>query len=271
MHPFPVSRFISPWSFDFPRLIGWAGWGPRRRPVRTGESAIRTNQTLAFSETWRISTRSANMPSPLTSVPPWIGSAFSASTSAFVGVHKRQLYCFCMVRLFRVFLRPPVCTPGGIVKVCLGSCVFTHPRPQRWPHHATDREASTCVWRFPKWPGLETSHTACAAFQQSGPALRLEERGGEWGGGDLLAGPCNVFRSTDFWQHRSIWWRKMPAANESQQCLSNWTTTRKALCNWDTVNISKLSLNKLSVFIFSTLYLIFLKQFVIKGTALNVD
>lgn len=191
MHPFPVSRFISPWSFDFPRLIGWAGWGPRRRPVRTGESAIRTNQTLAFSETWRISTRSANMPSPLTSVPPWIGSAFSASTSAFVGVHQRQLYCFCMVRLFRVFLRPPVCTPGGIVKVCLGSCVFTHPRPQRWPHHATDREASTCVWRFPKWPGLETSHTACAAFQQSGPALRLEERGGECGrGGTYWQGPA---------------------------------------------------------------------------------
>lgn len=161
--------------------VGWMGSTPGR-PVRTGESAIRTNQTLAFSETWRISTRSANMPSPLTSVPPWIGSAFSASTSAFVGVHQRQLYCFCMVRLFRVFLRPPVCTPGGIVKVCLGSCVFTHPRPQRWPHHATDREASTCVWRFPKWPGLETSHTACAAFQQSGPALRLEERGGEWGG-----------------------------------------------------------------------------------------
>lgn len=86
--------------------------------------------------------------------------------------------------------------------------------------------------------------------------LCLEERwvGGVWGG-NLLAGPCNVFRSTDFWQHGSIRWRKMPAANESQQCLANWTTTRKALCNWDTVNISKLSLNKLSVFIFSTLYL----------------
>lgn len=161
-----------------------------------------------------------------------------------------------MVRLFRVFLPPPVCTPGGIVKVCLGSCVFTHPRPQRWPHHATDREASSCVWRFPKWPGLERGHTACAAFQQSGPALA----GDGWGGvgwGYLLARPCYVFRSTEFWQHRSIWCRKMPAANESQQCLLNWTTTRKALCNWDTVNISKLSLNKLSVFIFSTLYLIF--------------
>lgn len=106
----------------------------------------------------------------------------SASTTAFAGVHQRQLYCFCMVRLFRVFLRPPVCTPGGIVKVCLGSCVFTHPRPQRWPHHATDREASTCVWRFPKWPGLEKGHAACAAFQQSGPTLAA--LGGEgWGVG----------------------------------------------------------------------------------------
>lgn len=97
--------------------------------------------------------------------------SLSASPPVFVGVHQRHLYCFCMVRLFRVFLRPLVCTPGGIVKVCLGSCVFTHPRPQRWPHHATVREASTCVWRFPKWPGLEKCHTACAAFQQTGPAL----------------------------------------------------------------------------------------------------
>lgn len=185
--------------------------------------------------------------------------SLSASPPVFVGVHQRHLYCFCMVRLFRVFLRPLVCTPGGIVKVCLGSCVFTHPRPQRWPHHATVREASTCVWRFPKWPGLEKCHTACAAFQQTGPALAAPGMGRGREGGYLLAGLCNVFRSTDFWQHRSIWWRKMPAANESQQCLSNWTSTQKALCNWDTVNISKLSLNKLSVFIFSTLYVMYLK------------
>lgn len=64
---------------------------------------------------------------------------------------------------------------------------------------------------------------------------------------------------------------KNAVANESQQCVSNWTTTHKALCNWDTVNISKLSLNKLSEFIFSILCPIFLKPFVIAAATLNVD
>jgi len=75
----------------------------------------------------------ADEPSPLTAAPPWVARplCLSASPSASVGVHQRQLYCFCKVRLFRVFLWPSVCTPGGIVKVCLGSYVFTHPRPQK--------------------------------------------------------------------------------------------------------------------------------------------
>lgn len=120
------------------------------------------------------------------------------------------------------------------------------------------------AWRVATLPVLPFSNLS---------PLWLERDGREWaaGGGHLLAGACNVFRSTEFWQHRSMRFRKMPAANESQQCLSNWTTTQKALCNWDTVNISKLSLNKLSVFIFSTLYQIFLKQLVIEGSALNLD
>lgn len=193
MSPFPVSRFISPWSLQL-FSARWVGW--MRSTLETGQNRwvsrpIQSNLNCPSLKTWQISLRGSNTPSPLTPVPPRTGRPFSASTSAFVGVHQRQLYCFCMVRLFRVFLRPPVCTPGGIVKVCLGSCVFTHPRPQRWPHHATDREASTCVWRFPKWPGLEKGHTACAAFQQSGPALAaLGGEGVGAGGGAYWQGPA---------------------------------------------------------------------------------
>lgn len=71
MCPFPVSHFISPWSFEFSQLIGWAGWQPYSRPIRTGESPIQTNQTLSLSPL-----RSGNMSSPLTLVPPRIGRPF---------------------------------------------------------------------------------------------------------------------------------------------------------------------------------------------------
>lgn len=55
---------------------------------------------------------------------------------------------------------------------------------------------------------------------------------------------------------------------DGEKCLllmkaSSVSPTRNALCNCHTVNISKLSLNKLSVFIFYTLNLIFLQQCVI--------
>lgn len=180
-----------------------------------------------------------------------------------------------MVRVFRVFLWPPVCTPAGIVKVCFGSRVFTHPRPQRWPHRTTAREGQhlrVAISKVDRLGGRPYCLYCLSPFwPQSGGAWVGGERLGWEKGvreGGSLAGTSNVLRSTDFWQHHSIWWRKMPPANESQQCLSNWTATRKALCNWDTVNISNLSLNKLSVFIFSTLDLIFLKQFEIEGTTL---
>lgn len=192
------------------------------------------------------------MPALLTSVPPWTG-------------HPLCLY-LCILRrssqALLLFLHGQT-FPGIFAVSCLHTwrnceslswvmCVYppqaTEVTPSRhWQRGQQLRVAISKVARLGEWP-----HCLCclsAIWPRSG-----------WrrvGWGYLLARPCYVFRSTEFWQHRSIWCRKMPSANESQQCLSNWTTTRKALCNWDTVNISKLSLNKLSVFIFSTLYLIF--------------
>lgn len=144
------------------------------------------------------------------------------------------------------FYGPAVCAPGRTAKVSLGSCVFTHPE-------ATEATPSR------HWHGAR--HLRVAISKVAGLGRRpqcLSWLSAVWphigsGGGHLLAGACNVFRSTEFWQHHSIWCRKMSAANESQQCLSTWTTTWKALCNWDAINISKLSLHKLSVFIFPIL------------------
>lgn len=45
-------------------------------------------------------------------------------------------------------------------KLVLGHVCLPTPRPQRRPHRATDTEPGTCVWQFPKWPGLEGGHNA---------------------------------------------------------------------------------------------------------------
>lgn len=121
-----------------------------------------------------------------------------------------SLYCFCTVRRF-FFLPPSVCTPGrNCESLSWVMCVYPPPgAPEVTPNTPPPAEASASlahVWRFPqKWPGLFFWRRATptgAAFQQSGPALA--ELRGEVGWGGLLAGPCNVFRSTDFWQRRSI-------------------------------------------------------------------
>lgn len=172
-------------------------------------------------------------------------------------IQTSQTSCFWTVGLFRVFLRVRCYTPGGTAKVSLGSCVFTHPEateatPSHHWHRARHlRVAISKVAGLGGWPrGLRW---LSAVWPHSGLEAMGWDGVGGGGGGHLLAGPCNVFRSAEFWQHHSMWCRKMPAANESQQCLSNWTTTWKALCNRDAINISKLSLNKLSVFIFPIL------------------
>lgn len=205
-------------------------------------------------------------------VPPWIGQPS-------FWIHRSSSEVVILFLHGQTF-------PGIFAASCLHTwrnceslswvmCIYTPQAPKVTPsrHRQGGQHLRVAISKVARLG--EEPHCLCCLSAIWPPLwLRWEERGWGWGGGGgggggLLAGPCNVLRSTDFWQHRSIWWRKMPPANESQQCLSNWTTTQKALCNWDTVNISKLSLNKLSVFIFSTLYLIFLKQSVIEGTALN--
>lgn len=176
---FPVSRFISPWSFEFAQLTGWAGCDPHWRQIRTGESPNRTNKTFIFRKTWRISICNTNMPSPLAIRAAPL--ALAASSSAFMRVHQRQLYCFCMVRLFRVFLRP-VCTPGGIVKVCLGSCVFTHPRaPEVTPSRHRQRRPALACGDFQSGQAWRRATLPVLPFSSSGPALAALG-GGRWSG-----------------------------------------------------------------------------------------
>lgn len=63
-------------------------------------------------------------------------------------------------------------------------------------------------------------------------------------------GPVMFSEARGFWQCGLMRCRKMPGSNESQQCHSKLAGNRKTLCNWDTINISKLPYNKLSVFIY---------------------
>lgn len=151
----------------------------------------------------------------------------------------------------------------------LGHVCLPTPRPQRRPHCATDTEPGTCVWQFPKWPCSERGHNGCAGFQQSGPTLAGKPWGGMEGvrwGGTYWQGPAMFSEAQSSGSITQCDEEKRSAANESQQCLSHWTTSWKALCNWDAINISKLSLNKLSVY-FSH---ILAKLFAIGGTALHI-
>lgn len=147
-------------------------------------------------------------------------------------------HCFCKARLFRVFLTASCLhtwrnceSLSWVMRVCRSQGPRVTPSRQRQgrPALAWGNFQSGQAWkgtqlvlpfsRRANWP-----HSGCAG------GCRLVKRRG------LLAEPCNVFRSTDFWQRRSVRWGKMPAVNESQQCVCIWTTTWKALCNRDTVN-----------------------------------
>lgn len=63
-------------------------------------------------------------------------------------------------------------------------------------------------------------------------------------------GPVMFSEARGFWQCGLMRCRKMPALMKASSVFRNWPATRKTLCNWDTVNISKLPYNKLSVFIY---------------------
>lgn len=116
----------------------------------------------------------ANKPSP--PVGPLL--AFSA----FVGVHRRRLYCFCMVRVFRVFFAA-FClhTWRNCESLSWVMCVYPPRGPRGDPiTPPTERPALACG-DFQSGRALEKGHTSCAAFQQSGPALAALR--GEGGGG----------------------------------------------------------------------------------------
>lgn len=72
MFPFPVSLCFSMKVLSF--LSSWGGLDKIQPGDQSQQVSLpsKTNQTLSFSKTWRICDN-AHMPSPLTSVPPWIG------------------------------------------------------------------------------------------------------------------------------------------------------------------------------------------------------
>lgn len=67
--------------------------------------------------------------------------------------------------------------------------------------------------------------------------------------------------------------QKMPAANESQQCLSHWTTTLKGIMQLRHHKHFKIvSQQIISVYFFHIIAdIFFFKQFAIEGTALSVN
>lgn len=115
------------------------------------------------------------------------------------------------------------------------------------------------MWRFPSGRSWREAALLVLGSQHSGNVAL-----------HLLAWPCDVFRSTRFLAVRLDAMQKNARPNESQQCLSKLAANPKTLCNWDTVNISKLPYNKLSVFIYFHIifaFFLLLKQSAIKGAA----
>lgn len=149
------------------------------------------------------------------------------------------------------FCRSAVCTPGGYVN--LGSCVFTYPEAtEATPLHHWHRARHLRV-AISKVAGLGVRPWWLRWLSAVWPHSGWEAMG--WDGGCRVGdtywqGPAMFSEAQSSGSITQCDEEKRPAANESQQCLSHWTTTWKALCNCDAINISKLSLNKLSVFIF---------------------